>query len=97
MRKVPHRSRRRRVSLAQIDKPGVMPSESRAIVANLAAGRPPDPSTTVLVLLHRVADGSVRSDVDRIAVSRVDHVPGSQPRSLIIGGVLGRSMLWRQS
>ena len=75
VRKVSHRCRRWRICLAQIDKPWVMPSEGRAIIAYLAASRASDSSA--LVLLHRVADRSVRSDIDRVAVSRVDHVPSS--------------------
>lgn len=36
------------------------------------------------MLLHRVANGRVGSDVNRVAVPRVDHVPGGQPRPLLL-------------
>lgn len=41
-------------------------------------------SARVLVLLHCVPDRSVWSDVDRVAVPRIYHVPCGQPRSLLL-------------
>ena len=36
------------------------------------------------MLLHSVANRCVGSDVDRVAVPRVDHVPGGKTRPLLL-------------